>query len=457
MTASLTLSSALSSHQVSASTQPQLVYLLVEIGGGEGAHSLPVNLGLVIDTSDSMKIRLVTEEQFAQMAGNGSAKEVLTDGIPSWQIEAVPDELVRQFPRKIDYVQDALSAVSEFLRPTDRFSLAAFASWAEMLIPSSPGTARLRLTKAAQDLEGLQLGDETHIAEGLSLAFTDVYGMNSSRCADRIILLTDGHTRDIRECYAWARRAREVGLAITTMGVGAEFNEDLLIPLAEMTGGNAYYIETPEQIPAVFRRELDAALGVRFRNLKLHVRLSRRVGLRGAYRVLPELGGVERDISADNLHTFYLGGFGPATPPVLLLELVVPPLDPGNYRLARMGLSWNDPEGNTTRNDEEQAVIIQLTTSSTPAINERVMNIVEKVAAYKLGIDALEVVENDDRASAIARLRQAATQLAKVGEKELAVSMSVQADYLEQQGGLDPNAAKQLRYNTRRITQRLVL
>lgn len=457
MPAALTLTSTLSATRLPAISQPRLAYLLVEVGGGQGAQSLPLNLSLAIDVSDSMKIRLVSEEQFTQIAGNGSAREVLTDGIPSWQIEAVPHELARQFPRKIDYVEEALSVVGEYLRPTDCFSLAAFAGRAEILIPSSPGTAHPRLVQVAGELEFLHLGDETHIAQGLALAFAEVNGMQLASYADRIILLTDGHTRDIAACYARARRAREVGVTMTTMGVGAEFNEELLIPLAEMTGGNAYYIETPDQIPGVFRRELGAALGVRYRNLKLHVRLSGGVELRGTFRVLPRLGSVERDITAENGHTLFIGGFDPHLSPTLLLELVVPPRQPGNYRLARLRLSWDDVTGNMVWNEQEQAVMTRLTASSAALINKRVMNIAEKVSAYKLGIDASEAIESNDRAAAIARLRQAAARLEKVGEKELALSMSNQADFLEQQGGVDPAATKRLRYETRRITERLAL
>jgi Ca-activated chloride channel family protein len=431
-----------------------LVYLLVEIGGGEDAQSLPVNLGLVIDTSESMHIRMVTEDQFKGLVGGGNTKEVLTDGIPAWEIESIPAEMVRKFPRKIDYVSEALIAVSEYLRPSDFFSLIAFASRAVLQIPMTSGAERSKLVQSARDLEYLHLGDETWMAEGLSLAYSEVREKQKAKIASRVILLTDGFTQDVKECYAWARRARKIGLAITTMGLGVEFNEDLLIPIAEMTGGNAYYIETPDQIPDAFRQELGAALGVIYRNLKLHLKPSAGVGLRRVHRVLPELGNVEQDSSTDGGHTCFLGHYDPGVHPTFLLEIALPPWSEGTYRLASVGLSWDGDNGNGAVRSIPLEIVIQMQRSPAATLNSRVMDIVDKVGAFKFGNYALEHAHNSDRTSAVKRLQKAASRLVDVGEPTLAVEMERMADVLQKQGQLDSNATKRLRYDTRRITQR---
>ncbi len=88
------------------------------------------------------------------------------------------------------------------------------------------------------------------------------------------------------------------------------------------------------------------------------------------------------------------------------------------------------------------------------------MDMVEKVGAYKIGITALESAhtatqdqEPDKKEAATIQLRQAATRLLDLGETTLASAMFNQADLLEQSGSLDPEAAKQLRYETRRLTR----
>jgi Ca-activated chloride channel family protein len=451
----LLLTSTLASTVVPVTGQPRLVYLFLEVGGGEGAHALPVNLGLVIDSSDSMRIRLVTDSQFSELARLGHAKEVMTDGVPAFQITSIPNELVSKFPRRIDYVSEALIIAGEYLRPPDRFSLAAFAGKALTLIPATSGSERLRLQQAARDLENLNLGDETHMAEGLALGFAEVQRNQGQAYASRLILLTDGHTRDVNECYAWARRAHELGFPLTTMGIGNEFNEELLIPLADLTGGNAYYIETPDQIPAAFRKELGVALRISYRNVEIKLQLTSGVELRRVHRVLPEIGVFDPGPNMKGSYALLLGNYDPAAPIGLLAEFVLPPWQAGSYRFAQALLAWDDPDGGQARPSQRQDIVVQLAHGTSIPYNGRVMNIVEKIGAFKLGMQALEDVEHSDRGVATARLRQAATRLLDMGETSLANSMFQQAQSLENGGKVDPNATKKIRYETRRLTQNL--
>ena len=198
----------------------------------------------------------------------------MTDGVPAYQVKAIPSELLSSLPRRIDYVAEALTVASEYLRPADFFSLVAFAGWAQCLIPSVSGAERPRLRLAARELEQTRLGDETQMAEGMAMGLAEIERRGSRSHAARMILLTDGHTLKVNECYQWADRARQAGVKLTTMGIGAEFNEDLLIPLADSTGGSAYYIETPDQIPDAFRKELGSVQRITYRNLEVKLQLT---------------------------------------------------------------------------------------------------------------------------------------------------------------------------------------
>ena len=470
----LTLTCTLASAVIPLTGQPRLVYLLLETGGGEGAQSLPINLGLVIDVSDSMKIRLVTDDQFTQLARSGRAQEVMTDGVPAYQLSAIPPEMVNQFPRRIDYVSEALLIVGEYLRPSDYFSLVAFAGKATTLIPvtsGKEGSLLRRLTQAARQLEYLNLGDGTLMAEGLALAFDEINRQPGQ--ASRLVLLTDGHTLNVKECYAWAKRAREAGLPLTTVGVGSDFNEDLLIPLADTTGGNAYFIEKPDQIPEAFRKELGTALGVSYRNVEIKLQLPTSVELRRVHRVLPELGTFDQGPNLNGSYALLLGNYDPAVPVALLLELIIPAWQAGSYRLSQVVFAWDDPwnrdhslEG-MTRPYQRQDVVITLGEPRTPGansetlelgttpftLNQRVMNIIERVGAFKQGVQALESAQSGDKGIATVRLRQSATRLLDMGELTLANAMLHQAETLERGEAMDPNTTKKLRYETRRLNQ----
>lgn len=462
MSAPLQFSCSLSSKTVPVSATARLVYLLLEVGGGEGAQALPSNLGFVIDVSDSMRIRLVSDQQFAELIRNGQAQEVMTDGVPAYQITSAANGMMETLPRRIDYVSEALLIASEFLRPTDCYSLIAFAGRAQCMICSVTGKERMRLHQAARELEYLRLGDGTQMAEGMAMAFEELQRQKGREYTSRMILLTDGHTQNVSGCYHWADQARQAGMKVTTMGIGVEFNEDLLIPLADRTGGNAYYVETPDQIPDVFRKELGAALRISYRNVEIKLQLAKGVELRHVYRALPELGNFDQGPEMDSSYGLWVGDYDPAAPVALLAELVVPAWPAGVYRLAQAMLSWVDPGDEVSRRILRQDIVIQTARMLTARLDERVMNIVEKVGAFKMGTLALEAAQHaaqttdaGERGAATVRLRQAATRLLDMGEPSLASAMLQQADSLESKGSLDPEATKRLRYETRRLTQHL--
>lgn len=451
--------------------KPRLVYLLLEVTGGQGAQSLPGNLAFIIDVSESMRIRMVTDEQFRELVQNGQAVEVMTDGVPAYQITSATPEVVSKFPRRIDYLAQALQVAADYLRPADRFSLVAFAGRAYCMIPSAPGREHERLKQASRELDYLHLGDGTQIALGLADGFKELQKAVGNATegapaigafASRLVLLTDGHTRNVNECYEWAGHARGAGFKLTTMGIGSDFNEDLLIPLSDQTGGNAYYIETPEKIPEAFRQELGAALRVSYRNVEIKIQLPQGVELRRVYRALPELGTFDPGQNLGGSYSLQLGDYDPVAPQALLLELVIAPRLEGSYRLGQVLLAWDDPGGILARPNVRQDILLQVAHGATSPLNERVMNIVERVGVFKMGTQALAAAQQAaaqdateaDCSVATVRLREAATRLLDMGESALAAAMLQQADNLEHGGAMDPNATKRLRYETRRMVQR---
>src|SRR6185369_97537 len=47
------------------------------------------------------------------------------------------------------------------------------------------------------------------------------------------------------------------GMSTSTIGIGADFNEDLLLPMAQSGGGNAWHVVEPEDMQRIFQVELD--------------------------------------------------------------------------------------------------------------------------------------------------------------------------------------------------------
>jgi Ca-activated chloride channel family protein len=459
MAEGLSLNCAINAPYLPITGKPRLVYLLLEVSGGtdsDGAADsvLPVNLSIVVDVSESMHVRLVTEAQFEELARAGMMQEVLVDGVPAWQSEDIPEQVLNNLPSKIDRVRDALWAAVEQLRPADRFVLVAFAGQAVTLIHNTTGADKRRLLDVVDGLDRLQLGDDTYIGRGIAAGLQELQTGTSPDLANRMLVLTDGFTLDEDDCRAWAIRAHQASVPISTIGLGGEFNEELMIPIADQTGGEAYLLQDPEDIPHTFAQELKRAQTVRYRNLELKLRPSQGVEVRAAYRVRPSIAPLEA-VNDGGSYSFPLGDLVAGEEPALLLELIVPSRPAGVYRLAQALLACNDPVNNLVSLKTRADVVVEYTPDPIQAARSvsQVMHVVEALSAYKLQQRAHAELAAGNTAGATRKLHAAATRLLDMGDEELAAEMGRQAAELEQRGQVDPGRTKKLRYETRKLTR----
>ena len=125
------------------------------------------------------------------------------------------------------------------------------------------------------------------------------------------------------------------------------------------------------------------------------------------------------------------------------------------HRMAQAELHYT-PVGATAPQVVKQDVLLSFSAdANAPAHDPRVMNLVEKVTAFKLQTRALSEAEAGNVAGATQKLRAAATRLLDLGELELAEKTNKQAEELEKGGGLSAAGQKELKYATRRLTQKL--
>jgi Ca-activated chloride channel family protein len=77
----------------------------------------------------------------------------------------------------------------------------------------------------------------------------------------RVILLTDGLANqgivDPQQIATLVRNARKEGISVSAMGLGLDYDENLLQMIAENGGGNYYYIESATQMAHIFEQELN--------------------------------------------------------------------------------------------------------------------------------------------------------------------------------------------------------
>lgn len=256
--------------------------------GGIGART-PLNLCLVIDRSGSM------------------------EGPP------------------LDYVKQACAHVVDLLSPNDILSIVTFEETVDVLMPPQRVTDKARIKDGIQRL---MAGNTTNLYDGMLLGMQQVLTIADPGRATRIVVLSDGDpTAGIKDFSALVAHAGDIkarGITCTFLGFGPDYNEELLASMAKRAGGNYYYIPQPNLIPEVFRTELEKLMTVTARNLKLSIKLSRWVSMRGPQALpsgeaLIELADLER---------------GSTLQQVIDLEFQNHPL--GWYRVAAGRLTYDD-------------------------------------------------------------------------------------------------------------------
>jgi len=393
-----------------ASQNPQVAYLLVEAQAATVAEPVPLNFSLVLDRSGSM--------QGAKLAA----------------------------------LKDATRRVIETLTPHDIVSIVLFDDTVQTLTPATPATDKGALIA---QIDAIEEAGGTAMSGGLAASIVELRKYADPGRVGAMLLLTDGQTwGDEDRCRALAQELARDGVRVTALGLGAEWNEQLLDDIAEVTGGTSDYIADPAQITTFFQHAVRTAQGTVVQDARLLLRLVRDVAPRAVHRATPVIANLGYQPIGESEVAVRLGAIDVGAPASVVIDMMVPARGPGSFRVAQAELHYT-PVGGTEQVIKQDILLEFVADPAAAAYDPRVMNLVEKVTAFKLQTRALSEAEAGNLAGATRKLRAAATRLLDLGELDLAQKATEQADQLEQGKALSAEGQKELRYATRRLTQKL--
>ena len=120
-------------------------------------------------------------------------------------------------------------------------------------------------------------------------------------------------------------------------------------------------------------------------------------------------------------------------------------------------MSYDLPLENTTGISARSDIILDYITDArlARAYDPAIMNLVEKVTAFKLQTRALEEARQGNIAGATQKAARRRHAPARTGRDRPGQAAQQEADNLEQSGQMSAGGTKKLRYQTRKLTQEL--
>src|SRR5207302_7004873 len=113
----------------------------------------------------------------------------------------------------------------------------------------------------------------TNIGAGLTTARDLMLAQLSEYKVNRMILISDGQptegVTDAASITQLAADIRKAGVSVSAIGVGTDFNEDLMQSIAEMGTGAYGYLNDASQLATIFQKDLAQATTTVARNVTL--------------------------------------------------------------------------------------------------------------------------------------------------------------------------------------------
>lgn len=303
--------------------------------------------------------------------------------------------------KKIDYARDAVCYAIEQLLPSDRLSVTIFDDQVQTLIPTTSANNKASFTRLVKQI---QPGGSTALHAGWVQGGIQVSQVLTAEL-NRVILLSDGLANVgetnpdtiATDVHGLAQR----GVSTSTMGLGDDYNEDLLEAMARSGDGNYYYIASAEQLPSIFEQELQGLAATFGKSVTIAIEPQGDV----------VVADVLNDLDVDSKGYFKLPNLIFDSPIDLVVRLKIPALSQETV-LCGFRLSWIDNE----QQPQEIQAVLQLPVVSNSQLEEFPLNqdVQQQVAlmmAARAKKEAVRLVDKGDYGTASQVLQETRQQM----------------------------------------------
>ena len=159
---------------------------------------------------------------------------------------------------KMEFVRQGLTRLINEMRDGDAITLISYSSSAQLKFEMAE--VSLARNELLDIIAGLQAGGGTNLYAGLEMGYQELLKAYDSGRQNRLILLSDGvateGNTDSDAILAMSKAYNSDGLGLTSIGLGTDFNYELMRTLSEQADGNFYFLEDSSAVEEVFTQEI---------------------------------------------------------------------------------------------------------------------------------------------------------------------------------------------------------
>jgi Ca-activated chloride channel homolog len=173
---------------------------------------------------------------------------------------------------KLHRAKEAAIAAIDRLGGKDIISVVAYDDTIRVLVPATRVSERARIYAA---IRALSPGNTTALFAGVSRGAREVRKFLSEEQVNRVILLSDGLANvgpsSPQALGALGASLIKEGISVTTLGLGLDYNEDLMVALASRSDGNHTFVENAADLARIFNYEFGDILSVVARDVEITI------------------------------------------------------------------------------------------------------------------------------------------------------------------------------------------
>ncbi len=422
--------------RASAGIQKLFVMLTMQPTVEAGRGRPRINLALVMDTSGSMR-----------EPAPGVQPEI-TPAEP-FTVDGKTYNATYKGASKLDVAMEAARRLLEspHLQPDDTISLTQFDDRSEVVASGAVGERKMQLLEAVGRLQEYSGG--THMAPGLQNAAGEL--RRQADATRTVFLLTDGLAVDEDECRRAAAALAELRARIVALGVGEEYNEDLLTELCSITQGRPYDFRDMTVLPQILEGELGSATRQVVSDVQVTVKTVRDVRLVSATRVYPSLA----DLDATQV-PLQLGSLEADDRTVFVLELDVPERPAVRARLAQVGVTYWVPAERYRGEVPPFDLVVEFTAEEAlaAAVDAEVMGYVQQRNVDNLVRQAADQARsNPEQAAKTLQVARGMTQ--RLGNRGMTVALGKAEEELRGTGAISEGTRKTIKVGARTRTMKV--